>query len=88
MSVPMLLSGVTKLRSKIIRDLGMKKKIDFNKKFIGKELEVLVENNSKGTSRNYISVKLHKDDYSKGELIDVVISDLEDDMVIATKYIH
>ena len=80
--------GVTKLRSKIIRDLGMKKKIEFNKKFVGKELEVLVENNSKGTSRNYISVKLHKDDYSKGELIDVVISDLEDDMVIASKYIH
>lgn len=80
--------GVIKQRSKIIRDLGMKKKIEFNKKFVGKELEVLVENNSKGTSRNYISVKLHKDDYSKGELIDVVISDLEDDMVIATKYIH
>jgi len=80
--------GVIKQRSKIIRDLGMKKKIEFNKSFIGKELEVLVENNSKGTSRNYISVKLHKDDYSKGELIDVVISDLEDDMVIATKYIH
>lgn len=80
--------GVTKQRSKIIRDLGMKKKIEFNRKFVGKELEVLVENNSKGTSRNYISVKLHKDDYSKGELIDVVISDLEDDMVIATKYIH
>jgi len=79
---------VTKQRSKIIRDLGMKKKIEFNKKFVGKELEVLVENNSKGTSRNYISVKLHKDDYSKGELIDVVISDLEDDMVIATKYIN
>lgn len=80
--------GVIKQRSKIIRDLGMKKKIEFNRKFVGKELEVLVENNSKGTSRNYISVKLHKDDYSKGELIDVVISDLEDDMVIATKYIH
>ena len=80
--------GVIKQRSKIIRDLGMKKKIEFNKKFVGKELEVLVENNSKGTSRNYISVKLHKDDYSKGELIDVVISDLEDDMVIATRYIH
>ncbi|MCH7926999.1 MAG: tRNA (N(6)-L-threonylcarbamoyladenosine(37)-C(2))-methylthiotransferase MtaB [Candidatus Dadabacteria bacterium] len=80
--------GVIKQRSKIIRDLGMKKKIEFNKKFVGKELEVLVENNSKGTSRNYISVKLHKDDYSKGELIDVVISDLEDDMVIATKHIH
>jgi threonylcarbamoyladenosine tRNA methylthiotransferase MtaB len=80
--------AVIKQRSKIIRDLGMKKKIEFNKKFVGKELEVLVENNSKGTSRNYISVKLHKDDYSKGELIDVVISDLEDDMVIATRYIH
>ena len=80
--------GVIKQRSKILRDLGMKKKIEFNRKFVGKELEVLVENNSKGTSRNYISVKLHKDDYSKGELIDVVISDLEDDMVIATKYIH
>ena len=80
--------GVIKQRSKILRDLGMKKKIEFNKQFVGKELEVLVENNSKGTSRNYISVKLHKDDYSKGELIDVIVSGVEDDMLIATKYSH
>ncbi len=80
--------AVIKQRSKILRDLGMKKKIEFNKRFVGKELEVLVENNSKGPSRNYISVKLHKDDYSKGELIDVIVSGVEDDMLIATKYIH
>jgi len=80
--------GVIKQRSKILRDLGNKKKIEFNKKFIGKELEVLVESNSKGTSRNYISVKLVNDDYNKGELIDVVVSDLDDEMLVATKYLH
>ncbi len=79
---------VIKQRSQILRELGMKKKIEFNSGFIGKELEVLVENNSKGTSRNYITVKLVKDNYRKGELIDVTVSGKQDDMLIASKYTH
>lgn len=79
---------VIKERSRILRELGMKKKIEFNSGFVGKELEVLVENNSKGTTRNYITVKLVKDNYSKGELIDVRVSGLKDDILIASKYAH
>jgi threonylcarbamoyladenosine tRNA methylthiotransferase MtaB len=81
-------AGVIKQRSKILRDLGIKKKIEFNKNFIGKKLEVLVENNSKGTSKNYISVKLVNDKYYKGELIDVFVSDLDSEMLVAKKYLH
>ncbi|NIP38936.1 MAG: tRNA (N(6)-L-threonylcarbamoyladenosine(37)-C(2))-methylthiotransferase MtaB [Candidatus Dadabacteria bacterium] len=79
---------VIKHRSQILRELGMKKKIEFNSGFIGKELEVLVENNSKGISRNYITVKLVKGNYRKGELIDVTVSGKQDDMLIASKYTH
>ena len=79
---------VIKERSRILRELGMKKKIEFNSGFVGKELEVLVENNSKGTTRNYITVRLVKDNYTKGELIDVRVSGLKDDILIASKYAH
>ncbi len=83
-----ILPKIIKERSKILRDLGRKKKIEFSSRFIGQKLEVLVENNFKGTSRNYLSVKLVKDKYNKGELIDVMVSDMLDDMLIASKYAH
>ncbi|NIP29081.1 MAG: hypothetical protein GTN99_00305 [Candidatus Dadabacteria bacterium] len=79
---------IIKKRSEILRELGMKKKIEFISGFIGSTLEVLVENKSKGTSRNYITVKLVKDNYRKGELVDVMVSGKKDDMLIATKYAH
>ena len=55
--------SVKKERGKILRDMGKKKRMEFNKRFIGKNLSVLVENTRdretgflKGFSDNYIPV--------------------------------
>jgi threonylcarbamoyladenosine tRNA methylthiotransferase MtaB len=54
---------IKKERSQILRELGKKKSLDFKKSFLGKELEILVENTRdkdtnllKGFSQNYIRV--------------------------------
>jgi len=55
--------SIKKERGKILRDMGKKKRMEFNKMFIGKKLSVLVENTKdgetgfmKGFSDNYIPV--------------------------------
>jgi len=55
--------SIKKERGKILRDMGKKKRMEFNKRFIGKTLSVLVENGKdretgflKGFSDNYIPV--------------------------------
>jgi len=55
--------SIKKERGKILRDMGKKKRMEFNKRFIGKKLSVLVENTKdgetgfmKGFSDNYIPV--------------------------------
>jgi len=49
---------IIKDRSKRLRELGSKKKSEFVRSFLGKTFPVLVETNSKGTTPNYISVRL------------------------------
>ena len=55
--------SLKKERGKILRDIGKRKRIEYNRRFIGKELSVLVENTKdretgsmKGFSDNYIPV--------------------------------
>ena len=65
-----------KKRSKILRELGSKKKIEFYKSFIGRKLPVLVENRSKGTTPNYISVRLTHNRHSIGDEVEMAIKDV------------
>lgn len=51
-------STIKKKRSKILRELGLRKKQAFYKKYIGKSLNALVESNSRATTDNYINVEL------------------------------
>ncbi|GIW47244.1 MAG: tRNA (N(6)-L-threonylcarbamoyladenosine(37)-C(2))-methylthiotransferase MtaB [Deltaproteobacteria bacterium] len=68
---------VVKERSKILRELGIKKKIEFYRRFIGKKLPVLVERRSKGTTPNYISVRLLGDNVlSVGDEVVVEVRDV------------
>jgi len=62
-----------KERSRILRELGAKKKKMFYKNFIGKELNTLVETKSRGTTDNYINVKLMPDKYNIGDEVMVRI---------------
>ena len=68
---PKVNGSIKKKRAAILRSLGAKKKEDFTKRFLGKELRVLVEKIKdkktglmKGVSQNYLPVLIDKPDLS------------------------
>ncbi|MEQ9618737.1 MAG: tRNA (N(6)-L-threonylcarbamoyladenosine(37)-C(2))-methylthiotransferase MtaB [Deltaproteobacteria bacterium] len=65
-----------KQRSKTLRGLGSKKKAEFYRRFIGRNLSVLVENRSKGTTPNYISVRLEHNGHAAGDEVETTIKDV------------
>lgn len=67
---------VIKERSKCLRELGSRKKSEFVGKFIGATFPVLVETGSKGTTPNYISVRLEGKDFNVGDEVDLKIVDI------------
>ncbi len=64
---------VIKERSGLLRELGSKKKREFYRSFIGRRLPVLVERGSRGTTPNYISVRILDSDFKIGDEIEVEI---------------
>ena len=80
--------GVIKKRSRLIRKLGIDKKIAFYRKFIGKNMEVLIENNSRGTSRNYIPVKITDGQVNQGQLMDIHITGISNEKLTGSTRIH
>jgi threonylcarbamoyladenosine tRNA methylthiotransferase MtaB len=69
-------------RGKLLRDIGKKKRIDYNTKFIGKELSVLVEDTAdretglmKGFSDNYIPVLISNGNGSLANHIVTIVAD-------------
>ncbi|NIP30260.1 MAG: tRNA (N(6)-L-threonylcarbamoyladenosine(37)-C(2))-methylthiotransferase MtaB [Candidatus Dadabacteria bacterium] len=69
---------IKKKRSQKMRELGKLKKDNFYKKFIGKTLDAIVENNSKCTTMNYISAKLTNDNFQTGNEIKITLTDVKD----------
>ena len=68
---PKVPASVKKQRAAILRSLGVKKKVEFTQRFLGKELRVLVEKIKdkktglmKGVSQNYLPVLIDKPDLS------------------------
>ncbi len=49
-------------RSKILIELSNKNELEYNKLYIGKVVEILVEEDKKGHTGNYILVKVHEND--------------------------
>lgn len=80
--------NIIKERSSLIRKLGINKKTAFYKTFIGKRMEVLIENNSRGTSRNYIPVKISDGEVYQGQLLDISITGLSNEKLIGSSSIH
>ena len=67
-----------KERSKVLRELGEIKKLDFYSKFIGKKLPAIVEKNNHARTRNYIDVNLDGKSFAKpGQLLDLIIDKVE-----------
>lgn len=73
---------IKKSRSKILRDLGLKKKIRFYRSFIGKNLKTLVESRSRGTTDNYINVKLPYGKYNMGKEINIKVMGIVGEQVV------
>ncbi len=61
-----------KERVRILREISNKKKLDFHKRFINRNLEVLVEQNNFGLSDNYIRVSIpERSNYRKGQIYNI-----------------
>ncbi|MEM7007777.1 MAG: tRNA (N(6)-L-threonylcarbamoyladenosine(37)-C(2))-methylthiotransferase MtaB [Thermodesulfobacteriota bacterium] len=69
-------SDQIKERSKILRDLGSTKKQEFFEKFIGRSFPVLIEKGSKGTTPNYIPVRIDNQGLDIGQEVMVKITDV------------
>jgi threonylcarbamoyladenosine tRNA methylthiotransferase MtaB len=81
-------SELRKERSRILRELGRKKSLEFKKSFLGKELEILVENTRdkdnnllKGFSGNYIKVFLDGPETLMNRIIPVKVKKICDGRV-------
>lgn len=67
---------VMKERSRLLRELGSKKKEEFYRRFVGRKFPVLVERGSRGTTPNYMSVCILDGDFKIGDEVDVEIKDI------------
>lgn len=56
--MPQIDKKIRQIRAKILREEGEKELIKFYESNIGKEVEILVENDNKGHSENFIAVKI------------------------------
>lgn len=64
---------VIKERSRTLRELGHEKKSEFYRSFIGTTLPVLVEKGEKGTTPNYITVRIENSSFGIGDEVQVEI---------------
>ena len=75
-------SDQIKDRSKRLRELGSKKKITFFEQFIGRTFPVLIEKGSKGTTPNYIPVRIDSEDFNIGDEVMVRINEVRGEEAI------
>jgi len=82
---------VIKKRCEKMRRLGQAKRLQFNRNFIGKAVEILVESTRhaatgrlKGVSSNYIPVLINADDHLINTLVTVKLTDQIDNALMGT----
>ena len=64
-------------RSKRLIELSNQNELDYNNTYIGKEVEVLIEEDSKGHTANYILVKVENAQTNENDIVKVKITDTE-----------
>ncbi len=74
---------IKKERSKILRELSTSKKINFYSRFIGHNINTLIENRSRGTTSNYINVKLSNNPYDTGDIVNLKIKGIDGEYAVA-----
>ncbi|MEW6615849.1 MAG: tRNA (N(6)-L-threonylcarbamoyladenosine(37)-C(2))-methylthiotransferase MtaB [Thermodesulfobacteriota bacterium] len=84
-------SKTIKKRGKILRDLGIRKKEEFYRRFLGKRLSILIESRRdagtdylKGFSRNYIPVLIDVGNNMANEEIPIIVTKVQDGKVFGT----
>ncbi len=78
--------GVIKERSRLLRALGSKKKEEFYRGFIGRKFPVLVERGARGTTPNYISVRILDGDFRIGDEVKVEIRDVRSEEALGVLF--
>ena len=87
-TMPDQLSGtIIKQRAAQLRQLGEEKLHDFSRRFIGSELDIVIEAGEsdglrKGLSENYLSVAVPAEIAEPGKMIRVKIFDLKEDLLL------
>ena len=69
-------------RSKILIELSNKNELYYNKEYIGKTVEVLIEENSKGHTANYVLVKVEGAQNIDNKIVKVAIKEVENEYLI------
>ena len=80
--MPQLDKKIRKDRAKILRAVGEKNLEELSKKFVGREVEVLLEKNNTGRTENFLKVILTPNNFEAGELIKVRITKYKDGNLI------
>ncbi|MEO0072466.1 MAG: MiaB/RimO family radical SAM methylthiotransferase [candidate division WOR-3 bacterium] len=65
---------VKRERITILKEVSIKKRIEYRKRFLGKKLEAIVESKKLALSDNYLKITLTGNDYRVGDLIEVVLT--------------
>jgi threonylcarbamoyladenosine tRNA methylthiotransferase MtaB len=78
--------GALKERSRLLRELGVKKKQEFSRRFIGRRFPVLVEKGARGTTPNYISVHITNGNFRVGDEVEVEIKDVRKGETFGVKF--
>lgn len=80
--MPQIEKKIRQMRAKILREEGEKELIKFYESHIGQEVEILVENDNKGHSENFIAVKI-KDNVESGQLVKAkLVSIIDKDLML------
>ncbi len=69
-------------RSKILIELSNKNELDYNKAYIGKNVEVLIEEDSKGHTANYIMVKVEGAQSLENKIVNVKITEAKEEFLV------
>jgi len=73
---------IIKDRSRRLRKLGSDKKTAFYNQFIGRTFPVLIEKGSKGTTPNYIPVRIDSGNFNIGDEALVTITDVKNEVAL------
>ena len=68
-------------RSKILIELSNKNELEYNKSYIGKTVEVLIEEDSKGHTANYILVKAEGTENIDNQIVKIKIIDAKEEFL-------